>query len=100
MAFVINFERNNAELSGIGHRVYGLSSANDFPLIFFVHFRGVFPYISLSIGLTALVRALMRILPSPNGHAEINTNERWRGTTITARPSRFQLVSQMGISAV
>ena len=33
----------HAELSGIGHRVYGLSSANDFPFIF-VHFRGVFPY--------------------------------------------------------
>ena len=43
--FAINFEWNNAELSGVGHRVYGLSSANDFPFIF-VHFRGVFPYIT------------------------------------------------------
>ena len=43
MAFAINFERNNAEWSGIGHRVHGLSSANDFPFNF-VHFRGVFPY--------------------------------------------------------
>ena len=44
MAFAINFTRINAELGSIGHRVYGLSNANDFPWIF-VHFRGVFPYI-------------------------------------------------------
>ena len=41
----INFTLNDAELSGIGHRVYGLASSND-PFIF-VHFRGVFPYKSI-----------------------------------------------------
>ena len=45
LAVAINFARINATLGDIGHHVYGLSNANVLPFIF-VHFRGVFPYIS------------------------------------------------------